>query len=303
MTTGPGDASLYAPGKAADKFGCTLTQLATNQNLSAPDMDIFRKATRSFQLDQVSTSGSDQGFLVGVSLRAGHQRRILHEHHATSHDFSENAFYIRNLADNYKADLATPFDFMLFKISPSSLTKIADDADVSGVNMLLPETAGKDIVLANLARALLPALQRPEEANALFVDQMTTAIGTYLVQRYGGRLAPAAVRTPVLSRAQEQMAKSILLEHLEGEVSIADVAQACNLSRGYFIRAFREATGVTPYQWLLNQRVDRARHMMKTSNAPLAEIAVACGFADQSHFTRVFSALVGTTPGTWRRNF
>lgn len=185
MMTGPGNASLYTPGKAADKFGCTLTQLATNQNLSSPDMDIFCKATRSSQLDQVSTSGSDQGFLVGVSLRAGHQRRIFQEHHATSHDFFENTFYIRNLADDYKADLCTPFDFMLFQISPSSLAKIADDADVGGVNMLLPATAGKDIVLTNLARALMPALQRPEEANALFVDQMTTAIGTYLVQRYG----------------------------------------------------------------------------------------------------------------------
>lgn len=302
MVTGAGNANTYASGKAADKFGCTLAQLATNQNLSSPDMDIFRKATRSSQLDQVSTYGSDQGFLVGLSLSAGHQRRIFHEHHATSHDFSENAFYIRNLSDDYKADLCTPFDFMLFQISPSSLTKIADDADVGGVSMLLPATAGKDIVLANLARALLPALQRPEEASALFLDQMTTAIGTYLVQRYGTRPVPTAVRTPVLSRAHEQMAKSILLDHIEGDVSIAAVAEACHLSRGYFIRAFREATGVTPYQWLLNQRIDRARELIRTSNAPLAEIAVACGFADQSHFTRVFTSLVGTTPGTWRRS-
>lgn len=286
----------------ADKFGCTLTQLSTDQSLSSPTMDIFRKATRSVQLDQVKTSASDQGFVVGVSLAAGHTRRIFREHHAASHDFSENGIYIRDLADDYKADIGTPFDFMLFQISPSSLAKIADDADVGGVSLLLPETAGKDIVLANLARALLPALQRPEEANALFVDQMTTAIGTYLVQRYGGQPVPAAVRTPVLSHAHEQLAKSILLDHLEGDVSIADVAEACNLSRGYFIRAFREATGMTPYQWLLNQRVDRARQLIRTSDAPLAEIAVACGFADQSHFTRVFSALVGTTPGHWRRS-
>ncbi|MES5100411.1 AraC family transcriptional regulator [Agrobacterium sp. BA1120] len=276
--------------------------MSINQSLSSSNIDIFRKATQSTALDQVKTSASNQGFVVGVSLLAGHERRIFHDNHATSHDFSENAIYIRDLSDNYKADLSTPFDFMLFQISSSSLAKIAEDADVSGVTLLTTETASKDIVLANLARALLPALHRPEEANALFVDQMTTAIGTYLVQRYGGKTAPTASKAPTLSRAHLEMAKSILLEHLEGEVSIADVAEACNLSRGYFIRAFREATGMTPYQWLLNQRIDRARHMISATSTPLAEIAVACGFADQSHFTRVFSNIAGTTPGTWRRN-
>lgn len=303
MSASSDDRGLPIHGKTSDRFGCTLTQLSINQSLSSSNIEIFRKATKSTALDQVKTSASDQGFVVGVSLLAGHERRIFHGNHATSHDFSENAIYIRDLSDNYKADLSTPFDFMLFQISPSSLAKIAEDADVSGVSLLTTETASRDIVLANLARALLPALQRPEEASVLFVDQMTTAIGTYLVQRYGGRPVPSVTRTPLLSRAHEQMAKSILLEHLEGDVSIADVAEACNLSRGYFIRAFRESTGMTPFQWLLDQRIDRARQLIRTSSAPLAEIAVACGFADQSHFTRVFSALVGTTPGTWRRSF
>lgn len=302
MSSGPVSKDLPAAGKAADKFGCTLTQLSVNQTLSSPNMDIFRKATLSTKIDQVTTAASGQGFVVGVSLNAGHTRRIFSEHHATTHEFSENAIYIRDLSENYKADIETPFDFMLFQISPSSLAKMADDAEVAGVSLLLTETALKDIVLANLTRALLPALKRPEEANALFVDQMTTAIGTYLVQRYGGKPIQAISKGARLSRAQEDAAKAILLEHLEGDVSIADVADACNLSRGYFIRAFREATGMTPYQWLLNQRVDRARHLISTSNAPLAEVAVACGFADQSHFTRVFSAIAGRTPGTWRRS-
>lgn len=134
------------------------------------------------------------------------------------------------------------------------------------------------------------------------VDQMATAIGTYLVQRYGGRPAVIASRTRILSRSHEDLAKNILLENLEGDISILDVAQACNLSRGYFIRAFRETTGMTPYQWLLSERINRARELLRASNAPLAEVAIACGFADQSHFTRVFSNIVGVTPGNWRRN-
>ncbi|WP_209854627.1 helix-turn-helix domain-containing protein [Rhizobium herbae] len=276
--------------------------MSINQSLAGSDIGIFRKGTSDIQLDQVKTSASDRGFVVGVSSLGGHTRRIFHEHHATTHDFGENSIYIRDLSEAYKADFSSPFDFVLFEISPASLNRIADEAELSGVTSLSAETASKDIVLANLARALIPALERPEEASALFVDQMATAIGTYLVQRYGGRPTATASRTRILSRSHEDLAKSILLENLEGDISILDVAQACDLSRGYFIRAFRQTTGMTPYQWLLNERINRARELLRASNAPLAEIAIACGFADQSHFTRVFSNIVGLTPGNWRRN-
>ena len=293
---------IGSAGKVTDGFGCSLTQLSVNQSLATADIAIFRKATSGARLDQVKTSASDRGFVLGVSAVAGHRRRIFHENHVTTHDFAENAIYIRDLAENYKADLNTPFDFLLFEISQASLIKFADEAELSGVTSLSAETASKDIVLANLARALMPALERPEEASALFVEQITTAIGTYLVQRYGGQGKPDPVRVRTLSRLHEELAKSILLDNLEGDISIAQVAQACNLSRGYFIRAFRDTTGMTPYQWLLSERMNRARVLLRTSTAPLAEVAIACGFADQSHFTRMFSTIVGVAPGTWRRN-
>jgi AraC family transcriptional regulator len=289
-------------GQAKDGFGCSLKQLSVNQTLAGSDIAIFRKATSAIQLDQVTTPASDRGFVVGISSVGGHTRRIFHHHHVTTHDFSENTIYIRDLSESYKADLHTPFDFLLFEISQASLIRFADEAELAGVTSLSAETASKDIVLANLARALIPALERPEEANALFVDQMTTAIGTYLAQRFGGRANAALGRAGTLSRSHEDLAKSILLENLEGDISISEVAEACNLSRGYFIRAFRETTGMTPYKWLLSERINRARRLLRASNAPLAEVAIACGFADQSHFTRVFSTIVGATPGHWRRN-
>ncbi|APO70577.1 AraC family transcriptional regulator protein (plasmid) [Rhizobium gallicum] len=297
------DRHIKSPaGPATDGFGCPLKQLSINQALAGSDIAVFRKGTSVMQLDQVKTSASDRGFVVGVSSLGGHTRRIYHQHHATNHDFTENSIYIRDLSEGYKADLSGPFDFLLLEISPASLIRIAEGAELPGVTSLAAETASKDIVLANLCRALIPALEKPEEASALFVDQMATAIGTYLVQRYGGRPIAASNRSRSLSRSHEHLAKSLLLENLDGNISISEVAKVCNLSRGYFIRAFRETTGMTPYQWLLSERVNRARELLRASNAPLAEVAIACGFADQSHFTRVFSSIAGLTPGNWRRN-
>jgi transcriptional regulator GlxA family with amidase domain len=91
------------------------------------------------------------------------------------------------------------------------------------------------------------------------------------------------------------------MEKADLGVSIEEVASECELSRGYFIRAFSRTTGRTPHQWLLEQRVIRARQLIETTSMTLAEIAAACGFADQSHLNRVFARIVGHPPGAWRR--
>jgi Helix-turn-helix domain len=71
--------------------------------------------------------------------------------------------------------------------------------------------------------------------------------------------------------------------------------------RGTLSRAFRQSIGLPPHQWLLQRRVDKAKQLLRDSRSPLAEVAADCGFADQSHFTRVFTRAVGISPGQWRR--
>jgi AraC-like DNA-binding protein len=68
------------------------------------------------------------------------------------------------------------------------------------------------------------------------------------------------------------------------------------LSASYFTRAFRQSLGTAPHQWLLRLRVERAKEQLLNSDASLADIAVGCGFADQSHFTRVFAKQIGVGP-------
>ena len=69
----------------------------------------------------------------------------------------------------------------------------------------------------------------------------------------------------------------------------------------YFTRAFKQAQGDAPHRWL-RQRVQHAKTLLRETHMSLAEITIVCGFADQSHFTRVFGAHTGQAPGVWRRN-
>jgi AraC-like DNA-binding protein len=135
----------------------------------------------------------------------------------------------------------------------------------------------------------------------LFVEQMSVAMETYLLEKYGGAATTAPRKKRMLSRAQEARAKEMLRSKFDGSMSIAEIAGACHLSRSYFIHAFRETTGQTPHRWLVAQRLERARALLMEFERPLADVAAACGFADQSHFTRVFTQSTGTPPGSWRR--
>lgn len=94
-------------------------------------------------------------------------------------------------------------------------------------------------------------------------------------------------------------------EHIEARVSstikMDEVARLTGLSTSQFARAFRRSTGMPPHQWHLSARIRRAQQWMLDTDLPLAEIALAIGFADQSHFANTFTRLVGISPGVWRR--
>jgi AraC-like DNA-binding protein len=284
-----------------DTLGCVCSQLQKDQELAVGGIRLYRKATEGTHLHQVETAATGRGVLVGVSLRDGHRRRILHEYHASSHDFDAGCIYIRDFSERYRADLKGSFDFMLLEISHAAIERAIEERNGVRIDGLARVAGVKDDVLANLARALTPALEQPGSASMLFVEQTSIAMETYLLEKYGGTPTADPRRKRILSRSQEARAKEMLRGRMGGTMSVAEIALACNLSRSYFIHAFRETTGQTPHQWLSAQRLERARSLLMEFERPLAEVAAECGFADQSHFTRVFTQSTGAPPGTWRR--
>jgi AraC-like DNA-binding protein len=93
----------------------------------------------------------------------------------------------------------------------------------------------------------------------------------------------------------------MILDDLTKDPSLAELASLCGLSVSHFARAFKQGTGTPPHRWLISKRVERAQKLLVASDAPISEIAQTCGFADQSHLTRVFTRAVGASPGVWRR--
>jgi AraC family transcriptional regulator len=98
-----------------------------------------------------------------------------------------------------------------------------------------------------------------------------------------------------------------LLDHIDvnlnKSISIAALAGVVAMSRSHFSRTFKLAVGLCPMKYVAMRRVERAKQLLRAARLPLAEIALACGFADQAHLTRRFSRALGVSPGRWRRQY
>jgi AraC-like DNA-binding protein len=157
-----------------------------------------------------------------------------------------------------------------------------------------------DPVLAHFAAALAAATPESGEINQFLVERVMLAVRAYLADKYGLAASPPR-HGGGLTAAQLRAAKQLLTANTDETVLIADIARACGLSRQYFTKAFKAATGMTPHRWLQQHRVEMAMHLLGTTSLPIAEIAIECGFADQSHFTRVFTRFAGSSPRNWRK--
>ena len=207
-----------------------------------------------------------------------------------------------DLRDNPVVSLDTPFDSLRFYVPQIALDEMANEAGMRPVSGLYaPNFGARDLVLFGLAQALAGAMEQRGDGTAMFSDCIAIAFFAHIVRAYGS--SPDAGRNARggLASWQLRRARDFINANLAHDPSIAEVANECGLSASYFCRAFKQATGVPPHQWLIKQRVERAKELLRDPSQQLADIAQLCGFVDQSHFTRVFSKTEGYSPGRWRR--
>jgi AraC family transcriptional regulator len=245
----------------------------------------------------------EDAFLVTFTLRDFPNREYWEEGRLISvSDVRAGQTCIHDLKRDPVARLDKPYHVLFFYLPRGALDAIADDSDARRIGDLNHKPVGiDDDTIASLGRVLLPALSHPDRANQLFVEHILFGLGIHVAQTYGG-MQPLS--TPIrggLAAWQVRRAKEILSANLDGRVPLKEVARVCGLSVSYFSRAFRRSMGVTPHNWLLTLRVQVAKQKLREGRLSLRDVALACGFADQSHLTQVFTRSVGVSPGAWRR--
>ncbi len=208
--------------------------------------------------------------------------------------------FLFDLSENPRVNWCEPFDVVRFYISRAALDTMAYERGAQRTaGLRMPEAGSHDPVMHGMALALSASLARPQDAPSLFVDHMALAFHAHAVQAYGG-----AVRTGRSSGGlapwQMRRVRDVIEATLDGDHTISQLAAECGLSSSHFTRAFKHTTGLAPHNWLTRKRVERARTLLAETDMAQTDIALACGFADQSHFCRVFARLENQSPGRWR---
>ncbi|WP_438003469.1 AraC family transcriptional regulator [Sorangium sp. So ce321] len=165
-----------------------------------------------------------------------------------------------------------------------------------------PQFGLVDAHVVDLVHRLQAQAMGQEYFGAVYVQSLSLALASYVSARYGaGARAGLALRNASLSSDQRARIEKFVDGELSSNFGLVDLAGLVGYSPDHFSRLFKHAFQQTPYQYVLSRRIERAMTMLRDERLSIAEIALACGFANQGHLTTAFKRRTGTTPGAYRK--
>jgi len=193
----------------------------------------------------------------------------------------------------------TGFDSMHFNLPRRTLNAFTDDNELHRIGDLQCTPGNRDDTMLQLARFALPWLGDERRVCSLMFDHFVWMFCSHIVASYGQVRPTRAVHRGGLAPWQKRRLMELIDGNLDGELRLSYLAEECGLSVSHFSRSFKRSFGVPVHRYLIARRVDRAKFLLRSSSAPLSEIALESGFSDQAAFSRMFRAFVGTSPKRW----
>jgi len=197
-------------------------------------------------------------------------------------------------------DIAGPIEVVQLYLPRGKLRQIAEEAGAN-IESLAERTAFPDRITARLLISAAEVIEDNAALDTLFRQQLVDLLATRLLVAH----ASSAVVTPpvrgglapqVLRRTFDRLRSSD-----DADVSLAALAADAGLSRFHFCRAFKDSTGLSPFTWLRQRRLEQAMEMLR-DGTPVVSIAAALGYASQTAFAAAFKKLTGMSPTDWRRS-
>lgn len=161
----------------------------------------------------------------------------------------------------------------------------------------------QDPLIQHLGLTLLEDADSETPSGRLFTDSLLQTLTLHLLTNYGTSKAPKQSVIGGLSGHNLRRVKEFIAENLDADLSLAEIANIADLSQFHFARAFRKSTGLTPQQFLMQQRIERAKELLAKEDLPIVEVSLRTGFKNQSHFTSLFRKFTRFTPKMWRESF
>lgn len=166
---------------------------------------------------------------------------------------------------------------------------------------LLPEFRTRDSHIESIGLMLFSELNE-NLGGRLYVESLANVLAVHLLRQYSAAKPRPSSYEGGLPQRQAIQVLEYINEHLDQDIKLADLAALLDMSQFHFSHLFKQSIGTAPYQYLLQQRIERAKQLLKQTDRSIMDIAFLCGFNSHSHLTKQFRQFTGVTPKAYRLN-
>lgn len=189
------------------------------------------------------------------------------------------------------------FEFLAIALDPKFVHQAFQDTGVSENISFLTRRGEADTTIADFTHRFKTELASGSYCGALYGESLAVAFALHLIEHHSDRPQKLRKASGKLSSQQLKQVIEYVHEHLSEELSLVDLAEQLSLSAFHFARLFKNSLGLSPHQYLLQNRVERAKKLIAIAGKPdLTDIGLQVGFYDQAHFTKAFKRVVGIPP-------
>ncbi|MUG98056.1 helix-turn-helix domain-containing protein [Scytonema sp. UIC 10036] len=215
-------------------------------------------------------------------------------HHETRH---QGDIAILPAGLSHRCNWDSSVEFAILALEPALLQQVGQDI-VNGDRIeLIPEFMNRqDALLQGIFLTLREEVEVGKIGGDLLVDSLKTTLAIHLLRKYCTTQPKLSSHSDGLSQLTLQKVREYIHEHLDGNLKLVELSAIAQISPYHFLRLFKQQVGITPHQYILQSRIEKAKYLLQHSNLSIANIALRTGFSDQSHLTRCFKRMVGVTP-------
>ena len=191
---------------------------------------------------------------------------------------------------------------MALQLDNSKLAHMAPEQVSAIETSLVSALATYDERLAALLQAVREEVKAGCASGRMYGEAISLALLAYLAGRYATPRPLQNCETS-LSPAEKRKLADYIRENLIGNISVTELAALVQMSPSHFARVFKTSFGVTPYRFVMQERIEGARGVLASGKLTASQVATAFGFASQSHFAKVFRQFTGVTPKQYKAGF
>jgi AraC family transcriptional regulator len=190
-----------------------------------------------------------------------------------------------------------PAQFMVLAIEPALLFQFGQDwVNCDRIELIPHFMTKQDALIQGIFCALREEIESSKIGGYLLIDSLKTTLAIHLLRNYCTTKPKLSSYADGLSKSTLQQVTEYINEHLHQDVKLNELAAIAQMSPYHFLRLFKQSLGVTPHQYILQRRIEKAKCLLQHGELSIADVAARVGFCDQSHFTRYFKRIVGVTP-------